>query len=69
MNDKELLFELKQSLKEDILSEMTAPDAEAIQMMSKQHCRLFKLFCRVWYGNLYRDGVCVRCGSFETIKK
>jgi len=28
MTDKELLFELKQSLKEEILSEMTAQDVE-----------------------------------------
>ena len=69
MNDKELLFELKQSLKEEILSEMTTPDTEAIQMMSKQHCRLFKLFCWAWYGHLYRDGVCMRCGKVEQSKK
>ena len=59
MKNEELLFELKQSLKEEILSEMTAQDKEVLT----QHCRLFKLFCWVWFGHLYRDGVCMRCGA------
>jgi len=65
MNDKELLFELKQSLKEEIQAEMTVMDTDVL----KQRSRLFKLFCLVWYGHLYRDGVCLRCQKVEQSKK
>ena len=64
MKNEELLFELKQSLKEEILNEMTAQDVEVLT----QHCRLFKLFCWVWYSHLYRDGVCLRCGAKQSKK-
>jgi len=68
MNDeKELIYEFKQMLKKEIQAEMTAQDAETMQLIANQHCRLFKLFCWLWFDHLYRDGVCVRCGAKQRI--
>lgn len=60
----ELIYELKQSLKEEILSEMTVYDAEVLN----HHSRLYKFVCWAWWSHLYRDGVCLRCGKVKQSK-
>jgi len=69
MKYKEQIFELTQAIekkvKADIQAKLDTQCAEVLQ----QKTRFFKFKCFVIWGHLYRDGVCVRCGSVKTIKK
>lgn len=58
--------ELKRKI-EDIIELSKQHEAETIseeeRLVMNQKTLLYKFYCKVWYGHLFKNGKCLRCGQ------
>lgn len=53
---------------EDLVRMATEHDntlSEEERLVKEQKSLLYKFYCKVWYGHLFKDGVCLRCKEVQ----
>jgi len=65
MKYQEEIYELVHAIEAEVKADIQAKIDNQCDEVLQQKTRFFKFKCWLVWGHLYRDGVCLRCGSIE----